>query len=273
VLTEDEAHEWLIVFTRSYPDFAKWRYTHSEQCKAQGCIIIGRGAASGFGRIYALSQLPAGMSPYTRSCNFPIQGACADASMLALTAIDQMLFDAGIDGGPIAWVHDEILLEVPAGDAERAAKLLERAMVHAFEETFPGSREMGLLNGLVDIHIGSNWAEAKSPPPQPAPPPPRAGEALDLYCGAGGASRGLQQAGFKVTGVDITPQPNYCGDAFIQSDVFEYLATAGLSRFDLIWASPRARRIPRCATRPATIATQTWSPRPARRSSATGCPT
>jgi DNA (cytosine-5)-methyltransferase 1 len=30
---------------------------------------------------------------------------------------------------------------------------------------------------------------------------------LDLFCGAGGAARGYQLAGFHVTGVDINPQP------------------------------------------------------------------
>jgi DNA (cytosine-5)-methyltransferase 1 len=29
---------------------------------------------------------------------------------------------------------------------------------------------------------------------------------LDLYCGAGGASKGYQRAGFYVVGVDINPQ-------------------------------------------------------------------
>jgi len=62
--------------------------------------------------------------------------------------------------------------------------------------------------------------------------------ALDLYCCGGGATRGLQQAGFVVTGVDIEPQPHYCGDAFIQADALAVLLNLDVQRFDLIWASP-----------------------------------
>lgn len=62
--------------------------------------------------------------------------------------------------------------------------------------------------------------------------------ALDLFCCAGGAARGLQLAGYHVTGVDIKPQPRYAGDAFIQADAM----TIDWEGYDLIWASPPCQR-------------------------------
>jgi DNA (cytosine-5)-methyltransferase 1 len=59
-------------------------------------------------------------------------------------------------------------------------------------------------------------------------------KAIDLFCGAGGATKGLQRSGFHVAGVDIKPQPRYCGDVFMQVDAL----TVDLNGYDFIWASP-----------------------------------
>lgn len=60
---------------------------------------------------------------------------------------------------------------------------------------------------------------------------------LDAYSGGGGAGRGYQLAGAHVTGVDIRPQPRYCGDHFVQGDAIEFIHWHGRS-FDFIHASP-----------------------------------
>jgi DNA (cytosine-5)-methyltransferase 1 len=81
--------------------------------------------------------------------------------------------------------------------------------------------------------------------------------ALDAYCGAGGISRGLQEAGFHVTGVDNREQPNYTGDAFIEADALDVLADCGfLGGFDLVCASPPCQRKSRMSNcRPGLAAT------------------
>jgi hypothetical protein len=56
--------------------------------------------------------------------------------------------------------------------------------------------------------------------------------ALDLYCCAGGATRGLQMAGFHVIGIDNVPRPNYCGDEFVQADAIAVLRS--LARHELL---------------------------------------
>jgi DNA (cytosine-5)-methyltransferase 1 len=61
---------------------------------------------------------------------------------------------------------------------------------------------------------------------------------LDLYCKAGGASKGYADAGFEVTGIDIKKQKRY-PFTFIQADCLEILKDLDYLRtFDVIAASP-----------------------------------
>jgi DNA polymerase-1 len=146
------AKEWIGAFQEAYPDFMRWARDFARACERSGRIPIGREG----GRIHEIHWNPDGYR-YTQCLNLPIQGACADAFMLALTMIDAALFEAGIEGGPIAAPHDEVVLEVPQADAGRAAILLKEAMVDAFAATFPGAP----LRNLVAVKIGRAWAETK----------------------------------------------------------------------------------------------------------------
>lgn len=65
--------------------------------------------------------------------------------------------------------------------------------------------------------------------------------ALDLFCGAGGVTKGLQRAGFHVTGIDLSSQTRYCGDGFICDDVFN-VSVGYVMSFDFVWASPPCQK-------------------------------
>lgn len=64
---------------------------------------------------------------------------------------------------------------------------------------------------------------------------------LDLFCCAGGATRGYQLAGAHVTGVDLVRHRRYVGDAFIEADCLgidpEWIA----ANFDAVHASPKCQ--------------------------------
>ena len=69
----------------------------------------------------------------------------------------------------------------------------------------------------------------------------RALKALDLFCGAGGATMGLMRAGFEVTGIDNNRKlgKRYPG-VFVCADAFN--PPVELWDFDFIWSSPPCQR-------------------------------
>lgn len=73
---------------------------------------------------------------------------------------------------------------------------------------------------------------------------------LICFVARGGATRGLQLAGYHVTGVDIAPQPNYCGDRLIRGDAL----MAPIDGYDFIWASPPCQAFTAYRRRPNHVA-------------------
>ncbi|MGW5851390.1 DNA methylase [Streptomyces sp. NPDC055254] len=82
---------------------------------------------------------------------------------------------------------------------------------------------------------------------------------LDLFCCAGGASRGYDRSGFDVTGVDIRSRPNY-PFTFIQGDALavlaELIATGEIRRYTAVHASPPCQK--RCTLTVGTNASRGW---------------
>jgi DNA polymerase-1 len=84
--------------------------------------------------------------------NAPIQGTAADLVKMAMIKVAERLKKEKLSGRMILQVHDELLLEVPAGEIESTRDLVRHEMESVYRLNVPL---------VVDTGIGSNWMEAK----------------------------------------------------------------------------------------------------------------
>lgn len=84
--------------------------------------------------------------------NMPLQGSSADIIKLAMINVEKALKNAGLKAKLILQVHDELVLDAPADEAEAAAVILKYEMENAVKLNVPLD---------ADVHTGKNWYEAK----------------------------------------------------------------------------------------------------------------
>lgn len=84
--------------------------------------------------------------------NMPLQGTSADIIKIAMINVYNSLKKAGLKAKLILQVHDELVLDAPKEEAEKAAEILKTEMENAVQLKVPLT---------VDVHIGENWYDAK----------------------------------------------------------------------------------------------------------------
>jgi DNA polymerase-1 len=84
--------------------------------------------------------------------NARIQGTAADFMKKAMIDVDRRLRAEAPEARLLLTVHDELVLEVPEGDAERVAGMVREEMAGVAELTVPL---------VVDAGWGRSWYEAK----------------------------------------------------------------------------------------------------------------
>jgi DNA polymerase-1 len=84
--------------------------------------------------------------------NTPLQGSAADLIKRAMVAIHHALPAAGLEARLLLQVHDELVVEAPEAEAERAGALVKAHMEAAAKLSVPL---------VVEVGIGTNWVDAK----------------------------------------------------------------------------------------------------------------
>lgn len=83
--------------------------------------------------------------------NAPIQGTAADIIKIAMIRVEERLKKEGLNTKLILQVHDELLLEAPKEEADKAAAILKEEMTHAADMT---------VKMEVEVKCGADWYEA-----------------------------------------------------------------------------------------------------------------
>lgn len=138
-MSMDEANLFRQRFFQAYVGIGEWHQRLKDYPASEGRTLTGRR--------FPFSQHPS----LPELSNSPVQGTAADIIKKALGLLANRLL--GTDTWPIGVVHDEILLECPAGKAEETAALLKETMEEAANSILP------LVPVEADAHTATSWAE------------------------------------------------------------------------------------------------------------------
>ena len=145
-----EADAFLKSYLAAFPKVSG--YMDKTIADARACGYV----STLFGRRRALPELTSAnhnirASGERMARNTPIQGTAADVIKLAMVRVWRRLRDEKMESRLILTVHDELIVEAPEAEAEKAAAILREEMEGCVQYAVPLS---------TDVHIGKNWLEA-----------------------------------------------------------------------------------------------------------------
>lgn len=150
-ITRKEAEQYIKDYFITYPGVKNYLDSLVEGAKEKGYVTTLYGRRRPIPELnnsnYMMRQFGERVA-----MNSPIQGTAADIMKIAMIKVHDALISQGIDAKIIVQVHDELLLEVKAGDAEMATLLLVQEMKNAADLS---------VRLEVDVHSGKDWYEAK----------------------------------------------------------------------------------------------------------------
>jgi len=151
-VTQQAAQEFINAYFAGFPSVRGFIDLTLEDARKTGVVKTMFGRRRGVPEI--TSRNGAIRSGAERiAVNMPIQGTAADILKLAMIQVHAALKAAHPRARMILTVHDELLFEAPAEEADAVAALVKARMAAATQIRVPLD---------VDVGIGENWKEAKS---------------------------------------------------------------------------------------------------------------
>ncbi|WP_156841851.1 DNA polymerase I [Novosphingobium aquimarinum] len=151
----DEAQAMIDRYFERFPGIQRYIHETLETVRALGYSETLFGRKTWFPRITSKNQAERQGSERA-AINAPIQGTSADIIKRAMVRILPALADAGLPNvRMLLQVHDELVFELPEGDVEAAAPVIERVMSEAALPAVKLDIPLG-----VEIGHGLSWGAA-----------------------------------------------------------------------------------------------------------------
>lgn len=153
-ITQLEASAFIETYFRTFAGAAAFIDTVLDDCRRDGRVttLLGRRRAiEGVRPREARRTAAGGFSltlPERTAINTVVQGSAADLIKLAMLAVNRDLSEQKLAGRIILQIHDELVLECPAGELEAIRALVEQAMLSAMQLSVPLK---------VSVHDGDTW--------------------------------------------------------------------------------------------------------------------
>ena len=146
-----EASEILESYFEAFPSVRQYMHDTVAEARERGYT------ETLFGRRRQIPELASNnrqvrQAGERQAMNAGIQGLAADIFKVALVRLDKALDDDGLESRIVLQVHDEIIVETPLDEVDRASELTRSVMRDAFELRVPLE---------IDLQVAANWADAK----------------------------------------------------------------------------------------------------------------
>ncbi len=145
------AREYIETYFKHYSAVKEYMQSNVEFAKTHGYVATLTGRKRYIKEInstnYNLRQFGE-----RAAMNMPLQGSSADIIKIAMVNIYNRLNEEGLKTKLILQVHDELVLDAPKEEEQKASEILKYEMENAVKLKVPLT---------VDVHSGKNWYEAK----------------------------------------------------------------------------------------------------------------
>ena len=149
-ISRDEAQQYIDRYLGRYPAVGDFIERTIDQARSDGYVTTELGRRRPIpefrSRNFQRRQLAERLAVNTR-----LQGTAADIMKVAMIRAADALAEADLGATIALQIHDELLVECPAGVTGEVGELVRACMVEAWEMTPPL---------VVDVGVGENWLQA-----------------------------------------------------------------------------------------------------------------